>query len=240
MTENAANNLNKTNGQQVAKIAEIFDSVQGEGLFIGYRQLFIRFCGCNLLCDYCDTEFDKGQEYTVSELIEKIKEFNLHAFHSISLTGGEPLLHYEFLKKFLPEIKKLNLKVYLETNGTMPKALESIIDCVDIISMDFKVDSSAKIGDLFLKHDKFLETAINHNKEIFAKLVFDDNLQDFEINESINLAQKYNIQLVLQPKMEGSGIEVSHEKIVETFNKFSEKYYNTRLIGQVHKFFDIK
>ena len=234
MTEKADNNA------KIAKVAEIFDSIQGEGPYIGYRQLFIRFCGCNLLCNYCDTEFDKGEEYTVSELIEKIKEFNLHAFHSISLTGGEPLLHYEFLRQFLPEIKKLNLRVYLETNGTMPKALESIIDCVDIISMDFKVDSSAKIGDLFLKHDKFLQTAKNHNKEIFAKLVFDDNLRDFEINESINLAQKYNIELILQPEMERDRIKVSHEKIVEIFNKFSEKYPDTRLIGQVHKFFDIR
>ena len=234
MTENAANNI------KVAKIAEIFDSVQGEGPYIGYRQLFIRFCGCNLLCSYCDTEFDKGDEYTVSELIEKVRKFNLHTFHSVSLTGGEPLLHYEFLRQFLPEIKKLNLKVYLETNGTMPKALESIIDCVDIISMDFKVDSSAKIGDLFRKHDKFLETAKSCNKEIFAKIVFDDNLHDFEINESINLAQKYNIQLILQPEMQGNKIKVSHEKIVETFNKFSEKYPDTRLIGQVHKFFDIR
>lgn len=225
---------------KIAKIAEIFDSIQGEGPYIGYRQLFIRFCGCNLLCDYCDTEFDRGEEYSVAQLINKIKEFNPEVFHSVSLTGGEPLIHYEFLKELLPEIKKLNLKIYLETNGTLPKSLENIIDYVDIISMDFKLDSSAKIGELYSKHDEFLGIAKKHNREIFAKIVFDDTLQSFEIDESIKLAQKYNIQLILQPKMEGDKIKVSHEKIMETFNKFSEKYHDTRLIGQVHKFFDIK
>lgn len=225
---------------KTAKISEIFDSVQGEGPYIGYRQLFIRFCGCNLLCRYCDTEFDKGEKYTGNELVEKVNTFNLKPLHSVSLTGGEPLMHYEFLREFLPLLKKQGLKIYLETNGTMPKALENVIDYVDIVSMDFKVDSSAKIGDLFSKHDDFLEICKNNKKDVFAKLVFDESLKEFEINECVKLAEKYNIPVILQPKMAGNEIKVPHDKIMETFNKFSEKYFDTRLIGQVHKFFDIR
>ena len=223
-----------------AKIAEIFDSIQGEGPYIGYRQLFIRFCGCNLLCDYCDTEFDKGEEYTPLELLEKIKTFNLKHIHSISLTGGEPLLHYEFLKEFLPLLKETETKIYLETNGTLPNPLKHIIDYTDIISMDFKLNSSGKIGDMYAKHNEFLEISKNSQKEVFAKLVFDATIQDFEINESTKLAQKYDIELILQPKMNGNKISVSHDKIVEIFNKFTDKYPKTRLIGQVHKFWDVR
>lgn len=223
-----------------AKIAEIFDSVQGEGPYIGYRQLFIRFCGCNLLCDYCDTEFDKGDTYSVQALLDRVKSFDLSVFHSISLTGGEPLLHYEFLQEFLPELKKSRAKIYLETNGTLPKALESVIDWIDIISMDFKLDSSAKIGDLFKQHDAFLGLAVKSGKDTFAKLVFDETVRDFELNECIKLAKKYEIPVILQPKMDGNKIKVSHDKIMETFNCFSKNYHNTRLIGQVHKFFDIR
>ena len=223
-----------------AKIAEIFDSIQGEGPYIGYRQLFIRFCGCNLLCDYCDTEFDKGEEYTPLELLEKVKTFNLKHIHSISLTGGEPLLHYEFLKEFLPLLKETEIKIYLETNGTLPNPLKHIIDYTDIISMDFKLNSSGKIGDMYAKHNEFLEISKNSQKEVFAKLVFDETIQDFEINESTKLAQKYDIELILQPKMNGNKISVSHNKIVEVFNKFTDKYPKTRLIGQVHKFWDVR
>lgn len=223
-----------------AKIAEIFDSIQGEGPYIGYRQLFIRFCGCNLLCDYCDTEFDKGKEFTPQTLLGKVKTFDLKPIHSISLTGGEPLLHYEFLKEFLTLTKAEGLKIYLETNGTLPKALESVIDYTDIISMDFKLDSSAKIGELYSMHNEFLDIAVKNNKDVFAKLVFDETIQDFEIDESVNLAKKYDIELILQPKMNGDKIGVSHDKIVEVFNKFTDKYPKTRLIGQVHKFFDIR
>lgn len=225
---------------RTAKVAEIFDSVQGEGPYIGYRQLFVRFCGCNLLCDYCDTEFDKGDDYTVAQLVEKIKSFKLEPLHSVSLTGGEPLLQYEFLKEFLPSLKQLGLKIYLETNGTMDRALDKVIEYIDIVSMDFKLDSNAKIGDLYSKHDAFLEICKKHSKDTFAKLVFDETIRDFEIDECVKLAQKYKIPVILQPKMDGDKIKVSHDKIVETFNKFSEKYHDTRLIGQVHKFFSIR
>ena len=54
-----------------AKINEIFSSIQGEGPVVGYKQLFIRFCGCNLNCNYCDTEFQKGELYTPENLFKK-------------------------------------------------------------------------------------------------------------------------------------------------------------------------
>ncbi len=226
--------------QYKAKINEIFDSIQGEGPYIGYRQLFVRFCGCNLLCDYCDTEFNQGDMYSVSELLNKVKSFDLEHIHSVSLTGGEPLLQYEFLKDFLPEIKKTGAKIYLETNGTLTKALKNVLEYIDIISMDFKIDSSAKIGDIYSSHDEFLKTAKEAQKEVFAKLVFDENIKDYEINECVSLAKKYDIPLILQPKMNGNNISVSQDKILKIFETFTEKYHDVRMIGQVHKFFDIK
>lgn len=221
----------------IAKINEIFDSIQGEGPYIGYRQLFVRFCGCNLNCEYCDTEFKTGQQYTVKELVEKINTFDLQPIHSISLTGGEPLIHFEFLKEFLPHINK---KTYLETNGTMAHALEQIVGNVDIISMDIKLDSSAKIGDIFTQHEEFIRTATTYNREIFAKIVFDENIKDFEINECIRIAKKYEIPLILQPKMNGQEIAISQNCIEQTMQKFTTQYADTRLIGQVHKFFNIR
>ena len=57
------------------KIKEVFTSIQGEGPFIGYKQLFIRFCGCNLSCNYCDTDYRTvdSKEYYLNELIEIVK-----------------------------------------------------------------------------------------------------------------------------------------------------------------------
>lgn len=218
------------------KIKEIFASIQGEGPYIGYKQLFIRFSKCNLNCKYCDTDFKTElKEYSTSELIDKIKDDE--TIHSISLTGGEPLLDIEFLEEFLP---LTNNKIYLETNGTLYENLEKIINNIDIISMDIKLNSTSNNGDLFEKHEKFIKVAKRNNKEIFAKIVFDENITQEEIEKCTNLAKEYNILLVLQPKMDGDILNISSQTINNIFAEFSKSYTNTRLIPQVHKFLNVR
>ena len=41
-------------------IIEIFSSIQGEGKYVGCRQVFLRLEGCNLNCTYCDTDSKAG------------------------------------------------------------------------------------------------------------------------------------------------------------------------------------
>ena len=94
------------------RVREIFASIQGEGPYIGYKQLFIRLCSCNLHCKYCDTEFDiqNSKEYSKEELLRIVNE-NLDC-HSVSFTGGEPLLSIDFLKDFIYPNKPLIYEEY--------------------------------------------------------------------------------------------------------------------------------
>ena len=222
--------------QNSAFIKEIFTSVQGEGPYIGYNQLFIRFSNCNLDCSYCDTDFRTDlKEYTPKELADIVNAAD--NIHSVSLTGGEPLTEIEFLHDFLPLVQK---KIYLETNGTLPEELKAIIQYVDIISMDIKLNSSSKSGDLFEIHEEFINVATEECKEIFLKAVFDENIEDEEINKTIELARKYNLLVVLQPKMNGDLLQIPADVICEVFNEFNSKYDNVRLIPQVHKFINMQ
>lgn len=219
------------------KINEIFSSIQGEGPVVGYKQLFIRFCGCNLHCDYCDTEFQTGVEYTPTELFEKINsEYDLSTFHSISLTGGEPLLHCEFLQEFLPLLKN-KTKIYLETNATLSENLQKVKNLIDIISADIKLPTSTGF-DSFDLHRKFFENC--NGIETFAKIVFDKNITEEEIITCSNIGKEYNIELVLQPKMVEDKMTVNSEFCTELLENFTQKYKNTRLIPQVHKFIDVQ
>jgi len=128
-----------------AKIAEVFDSVQGEGLYLGERQIFVRFFDCNLNCSFCDTKPDRFTEYEPQELFQEIKLYHQH-YHSISFTGGEPLLYKDFLKEILKLTRRHGYKHYLETNGTLAAELEELIDHIDIVAMDLKLPSSTGLG----------------------------------------------------------------------------------------------
>lgn len=223
-------------GKSCARIEEIFTSIQGEGPYIGCKQLFIRFCGCNLSCTYCDTETgsENATMYKVDELANIINsEKNIH---SVSITGGEPLLHSDFLVDLF---SKISVPVYLETNGTLYKELENVIDLVDVVSADVKLESASGLC-LYDYHEKFLEVCVKHNKEVFIKIVFDENLSDDEIVKVVGLARKYGILLVLQPMMKGEKIVPSTEFVEKIFDKFSEKYFNVRLIPQTHKFLSVR
>lgn len=223
-----------------SRIIEIFTSIQGEGPYIGVKQLFIRFCGCNLSCEYCDTNDGENEEYlelTPEELHKYIDEFNLKTIHSISLTGGEPLLWVDFLLEFLPQITN---KIYLETNSTLKDNLEKIIDYIDIISADIKLPSASGLENSFAVHDEFFKVAKKYDKEIFAKIVFDENILDDEIAHCIKLAQKYDLDLILQPKTVDDKVSLSKDNIIEVFNKFLSGHAKTRVIPQVHVFLGVE
>ncbi len=218
----------------MVQVKEIFTSIQGEGPYVGYKQLFIRLCGCNLKCSYCDTEFgsDKFKEYSVQELID-ICNKNPDC-HSVSLTGGEPLLHTDFIKEFGC---KCNLLIYLETNGTLSNKLREVIDYITYISADIKLPSATGLKPMWEEHEEFFE--VSSQKELFAKVVFDKNINDFEIHKISHLCKKYDIELVLQPMMRGKLPVINSGFMQEVLNKCLKIHTKTRLIPQVHKFIDV-
>lgn len=230
----------------MANLKEIFLSIQGEGPYIGYRQLFIRFCDCNLNCAYCDTDFSLKDCYIEYQsgsgelerlrnpiedkvLIEIVKKFK--DYHSISLTGGEPLLAYKTLASLLP---KFNAKIYLETNGTLPNELRKVIDSVDIISMDIKLSSSTGLKSYLSEHHEFIDIALSHKKEIFAKAVVTEKITHTEIEYLKQIAAK--IPLIIQPiTTKDTSLVLSKEKLF----RISEKIPSARIIPQTHHYLGV-
>ena len=180
-----------------AKITEIFSSIQGEGLYVGQPQTFVRFYGCNLSCRFCDErKKTKFREYSAAELIAAIvKEGN----KVISLTGGEPLLCAGFLKEVLPQLKKKGFLIYLETNGGLKNKLLEIIRFLDIISMDIKLPSSAGNRACWKAHSDFLREAVK--KEVFVKSVITHKTSLPDIKKAVSLIRGVNkaIFFILQP-----------------------------------------
>ena len=101
-------------------ILEIFSSIQGEGPFTGVKQIFVRFYDCNLNCKYCDVvRKTPPKEFSVDKLLSIIKQLDYERgkHHSISLTGGEPLLQRRFLFELLRECKLREINTVVDTSG---------------------------------------------------------------------------------------------------------------------------
>lgn len=124
-------------------VAEIFSSINGEGIRAGELAVFVRFKGCNLHCSYCDTrwacEADAPATHMTSEEI-------LHAILrtgicNVTLTGGEPLLQEE-IQKLLSLLVSHQLSVEIETNGSIPLTPFRHPDSPVIFTMDYKLPDS--------------------------------------------------------------------------------------------------
>lgn len=236
-----------------ANLIEIFSSIQGEGKYVGCRQLFVRFAGCNVSCKYCDTmesrksaqsvrietnpglrDFIRIENPVPVDLIFKhITQLMNKKHHSISFTGGEPLCHADVLSELLPRIKGIK---YLETNGTMPDELAKVLPNIDIISMDIKLPSVA-YKDYWCEHSKFLRLA--KQREVFVKIVLSGETTNSEFSTAIELIAKIDtrITLILQPVTPINGCaSVGPDEILRFQDAAASLLSDVRVIPQTHKY----
>ena len=233
--------MKKAEVSKKARISEIFLSIQGEGLYAGVPQLFIRFYGCNLSCIFCDTNFDSYKTFTPDALMDEIPE-SKGPYHSISITGGEPLLQADFIRDFLDKYKKSYKKlVYLETNGTLYRELSKVIDYVDIIAMDFKLPSSTGRASFWKEHEKFLKIA--KKRKTFAKAIITHKTISGDILRMAEIVKKISndIPIVLQPVTALIDSEKASRESLERFRDIlKESTDNVEIIPQVHKMIGVK
>ncbi len=233
---------------QEAEISEIFSSLQGEGPYLGVRQIFVRFGRCNMHCVYCDEMENMKEErfsvYSLENLLDEIERFEKEKgeHHSISLTGGDPLFYTPFLRNFLPKLKERGLTTYLETNGTFPGELKEVIRWCDIIAMDMKPPSSTGDKDFYKEHEAFLKIAIQ--KEVFVKVVITPNIKPDEVRRCVAIVQNINpkIPFIFQPVSDALGINSKALELIERklFQPAKESLLDVRVIPQMHKIWGVR
>ena len=126
------------------KVAERFVSINGEGIRAGQLAVFIRFCGCNLKCSYCDTSWANQEDvaytmYTKEQLYDYIKQSGVLL---VTLTGGEPLLQPSIhsLVEYLSADPLLQIEI--ETNGSVPIKEMQELARPPSLTVDYKLPCS--------------------------------------------------------------------------------------------------
>lgn len=242
-------------GESIIKqdsVIELFSSVQGEGKYVGVRQIFLRLTGCNMHCKFCDTDFsvsahreclyeqEAGSQafetllnpVSVELIAEKINHFLTVPHHSLSLTGGEPLLHADFIRTLAPMVK---VPLFLETNGVLYKELVRVLPWIRYVSMDIKLPSL--VGQtLWKEHRKFLEILVD--KDYYVKIVLAKDTPKREFITACRLLASIDEQalLILQPVTAYGGVETPNPQELLAWQAVALEYLkDVRVIPQTHR-----
>ena len=247
---------------KTARLVEVFSAIQGEGLNVGTRQIFIRFAICDLRCDYCDSahtwvapsayrvEAHPGlRDFKVysnpvelTTLLEFVERQNVPGLHdSISLTGGEPLLHAPFLKEFLPEVRSLtNLPIYLETGGHRPEQLLTILPYLDSVGMDLKLPSVSGESH-WQEHAKFLQSCYDSQTEVFVKIIISSQTDIAELERAAFLVAAVSPEIIIYlqpvtPLEVGEPMFAPNPEQVLSWQALMKKWLKqVRVVPQTHK-----
>lgn len=231
-------------------VIEIFSSIQGEGLLLGRRQIFVRFTGCNLECNYCDTinSRDKyqGEVISTDQLFERIKKLRTPDFHSISLTGGEPLLHADFIREFL---KQYNFDSLLETNGSLPDELMKIINLIKYASVDIKLPEHEPVynwNDLLNYELESINLLIKEDINTYCKIVVlpttkIDTIDFISSKLADEVKNDDKLSLIIQPVSPlYDWNKINTQKKLFKFSEIAGNYLDVFVIPQIHKLLNMR
>lgn len=207
------------------KVTSIFPTFQGEGPLAGHPSVFIRLSGCNLACDFCDTEFDSFKEFSIDEITKKtlklsVNEEGKRVRNLIVITGGEPLR--QEISPLCDRLLQEGFEVQIETNGTLYRKLDSRIQI--ICSPKVSNGKYHFIRPDLLPHINAFKFIISDSRDGYQ-----DILQ--------GIAQEKQIAIYLQPmdEYDENKNRANAKRALELANK-----YGCRISIQMHKILGIE
>ena len=234
-----------------AQISEIFNSIQGEGPYAGVRQVFVRFVLCQLRCAYCDTPHSETEYCRIEEkpgtgdfkyiknplsrddVAETVRLLWSPSTRHVSLTGGEPLLHVDFIKSL-----DIEYPLYLETNSGFPEKAEAIKDMVDIASCDIKLPEhgAADNYDELLRKELETVSVLNGSAVTFVKIVVLPETTPQSIAQAVDgiASIDRNIPLILQP-VTSTDMSIAPAQLVELMDFAGKELNIVRVLPQIHR-----
>ena len=194
------------------KVSEIFTSFQGEGPYIGTPATFLRLYGCNLNCEWCDTDISTYEMLSVDDVAEiLITQMEFNNINLLVITGGEPTLQMEEIKRLIKELPE-DIRIQMETNGSI---FEYIPEIEYVISP--KEDKERVFKNYYAYENTFFKFVITS--------------QD-DLDEVIALKEKYDYDKPIWLQGEFSKDAEMADLIRENFPRLE----NVKLSVQTHKY----
>ena len=194
------------------KVSEIFTSFQGEGPYVGTPATFLRLYGCNLECEWCDTDISTYEILSVDDVAEIIlTQMEFNNIKTLIITGGEPTLQMEEIKRLIKELPE-DIKIQMETNGLL---FEYIPEIEYVISP--KQDKEKVFENYYSYENTFFKFVITSQEDM---------------DEVISLKEKYGYDKTIWLQGEFSQDAEMADLIRENFPRLD----NVKLSVQTHKY----
>lgn len=194
------------------KVSEIFTSFQGEGPYIGTPATFLRLYGCNLNCEWCDTDISTYEMLSVDDVAEILMtQMEFNNINLLVITGGEPTLQMEEIKRLIKELPE-DIKIQFETNGSI---FEYLPEIEYVISPK---EDKEKVFENYHKYDNVFFKFVITSKE--------------DIDEMIAIKNKYCYDKTIWLQGEFSKDALMADLIRENFPRLE----NIKLSVQTHKY----
>ena len=256
------------NGAEGILATEVFSAIQGEAALVGTRQIFVRLTGCNIRCAYCDqpealeklpgpcrveqTPGRRDWQTVASPLpVRAVVAMVGHLWdalphHSVSLTGGEPLLQADRAVELARLLAEDGRPVMLETNGTLIGALGRALPWLTYVSMDIKLSSVDGERVRPEAQRRFLAAAVEAGVTTWAKVVIGPSTDLDELDRAVDMVasvapghagQHLWPEIFLQPVTPFAGVTAAPTpaQVLEIHERALRRYPRVRVVPQTHK-----
>ncbi|WP_209124707.1 7-carboxy-7-deazaguanine synthase QueE [Alkalihalobacillus sp. BA299] len=211
-------------------VIEIFGpTIQGEGMVIGRKTMFVRTAGCDYRCSWCDSAFtwdgsakEQIKQMSAEQIYHELKKVGSDRFDHVTISGGNPAL-YDSINELIEVLQENNIQIGLETQGSKWQDWFTKVDDLTISpkppssGMDTNFDTLDKIIAKLKKHQR-----IKGNVSLKV-VVFND--QDFEYAKQVRV--RYNeVPFFLQVGNENLGDENPTqlmEKLIGSYERLIDK-----------------
>lgn len=209
------------------EVVETFVSINGEGQKAGQLACFIRMKGCNLNCTYCDTKWANRedtpfQNKTEEELYEWVKNTGVN---NVTITGGEPLLQKEIGALLELFAKDDELKVEIETNGSVDIRPFLFEKNAPSFTLDYKLGGSKMDSFMLVENYKYI------SYKDTVKFVCKD---EADFYQALSVIKKYQLTDITKVYLSTAFGELSPKDMVELMKK--ERLNDVHLQLQMHKY----
>jgi organic radical activating enzyme len=245
-------------GGAAGYVHEVFRSIQGEGPYVGVLQAFVRLAGCSARCRYCDTEDARGRSpactlrgggeprsvpnpVSADEISSFVRALaNAPGFHSVSLTGGEPLEQPDFAAALVARCRAAGMPVYLETNGLSIEGARAVAGEVDFVSLDIKLPSLCPGASLETYRGVL---PLFEGARLFCKIVVAEGFLMEELADAARIVAEYDrgTTVVIQPATPAAGRRaVGGEALLACHALASTHLDDVRVIPQCHRCLELR